>query len=732
MTQEIELPVTGMSCAACAGSVESMLSQAPGVSDVRVNYASHSAVITLDPDHPANLTELRQLVKSIGYDLLIEEQEQKDLEGIQKRAFQQLKRNTLAAGLLALPVFMIGMFWMHMPYGNELSWLLTTPVLFYFGRSFFINAANQTRMGKANMDSLVALSTGIAYSYSTFNTLFPQVLLSRGMEPHVYFETAAVIVFFILLGRTLESGAKAGTGEALKKLMSLQPDRVWVLAETQEIEKAVEEVRKGELILVKPGQKIPLDGTVTEGDSFVDESMLTGEPLPVRKVSGEKVFAGTINQAGRMEVLVTESSAHTLLAGIIQRVKAAQSSKAPIQRTVDKVTAIFVPAVLAISLLTFVVWMLTGAYLMGMLSMITVLVIACPCALGLATPTAIMVGIGKAASMGILVKDAESLELGKQIDTLVLDKTGTITAGKPEVRVVHWQHPAESTELGQALAALESRSEHPLAVALTDYFSNEPANRPKVSGFQSVTGKGVSGEIAGKTYLAGSITWLKSQGCQLSTELQAQAHALLGQGMIVIYFANPSEVLAVIGIADPIKEDSREAIRELIQMGIEVHMLTGDNEKTAAHIARQVGISKVRSQALPSDKAAYIEQLKDEGKRVAMAGDGINDSEALVLADLSIAMGKGTDIAMDVAKATLMHSTLSEIPKLLRLSKKTVRTIHQNLFWAFIYNIIGIPVAAGVLFPAFGFLLNPMIAGAAMALSSVSVVSNSLRLKFAN
>ncbi|MCC5937834.1 MAG: copper-translocating P-type ATPase [Lunatimonas sp.] len=732
MTQEIELPVTGMSCAACAGSVESMLAQAPGVSAARVNYASHSAVIALDPDRPANLTELRQLIKSIGYDLLIEEQEQKDLEGIQKRAFQQLKRNTLAAGLLAFPVFMIGMFWMHMPYGNELSWLLTTPVLFYFGRSFFINAANQTRMGKANMDSLVALSTGIAYLYSTFNTLFPQVLLSRGLEPHVYFETAAVIVFFILLGRTLESGAKAGTGEALRKLMSLQPDRVWVLEGNQETEKAVEEVRKGDLILVKPGQKVPLDGTVTEGDSFVDESMLTGEPIPVRKVSGEKVFAGTMNQAGRMEVRVTESAAHTLLAGIIQRVKAAQSSKAPIQRTVDKVTAIFVPTVLAISLLTFVVWMLTGAYLMGMLSMITVLVIACPCALGLATPTAIMVGIGKAASMGILVKDAESLELGKKIDTLVLDKTGTITAGKPEVREVHWQHPAQSAQLGQVLAALESRSEHPLATALTAYFSKESANRPKVSAFQSATGKGIRGEVDGKTYVVGSIHWLISLGCGLSKELKEQAQTLLEQGMIVIYFANSSEVLAVVGIADPIKENSKEAIRELMQMGIEVHMLTGDNEKTATHIARQVGITQVRSQALPSDKAAYILQLKNEGKRVAMAGDGINDSEALVLADLSIAMGKGTDIAMDVAKVTLMHSNLLEIPRLLKLSKRTVQTIHQNLFWAFIYNIIGIPVAAGVLFPAFGFLLNPMIAGAAMALSSVSVVSNSLRLKFAN
>ncbi|WP_202900592.1 heavy metal translocating P-type ATPase [Lunatimonas lonarensis] len=730
MSEEIELPVTGMSCAACAGSVESMLSQAAGVVSARVNYANHSAVVQLDPNQPANLGELRTLVKSIGYDLLIEAQEKKDLERIQRAAFKKLKRNTLAAGLFALPVFSIGMFWMHMPYGNLISWILTTPVLFYFGRSFFINAVKQTRNKKANMDSLVALSTGIAYGYSTFNTFFPQVLLNQGLEPHVYFETAAVIVFFILLGKTLESGAQAGTGEALKKLMSLQPLRVWVLDTTGEVEKGVEEVAQGERILIRPGQKVPLDGTVCAGDSYVDESMLTGEPVPVHKFTGTSVYAGTINQTGRLEVLVTEIAEHTLLADIIKRVKAAQSSKAPIQRTVDKVTAIFVPTVLVLALITFVVWLLFGNGLLGMLSMITVLVIACPCALGLATPTAIMVGIGKAASLGILVKDAETLEQGRKIDVLVLDKTGTITEGKPKVKEVHWKEPENTSQLGSIFAALESQSEHPLARAIVDFFPIEAEKRPILDDFQSITGKGVSAKHRGETYRSGNLAWLNSMGLSLPIKLEKPAQDMLAKGMVVIYLADSNEVVAAVGIADPVKTDSKTAISQLKKMGVDVHMLTGDNEKTAAYIAQQVGIDTFRSQALPGDKAAYIQSLKAAGKRVAMAGDGINDSEALALADLSIAMGKGTDIAMDVAKTTLMHANLSDIPKLLKLSQNTVRTIHQNLFWAFIYNIIGIPIAAGLLFPAFGFLLNPMIAGAAMALSSVSVVSNSLRLKF--
>lgn len=732
MSKPIELPVTGMSCASCAVSVESMLSQNKGVKSASVNYANHAAIVVLDDDQPASLEELKKQIQSIGYDLLIEEHAQDDLEKIQQEAFQQLKRNTIASGVLAFPVFVIGMFWMHMPYGNCIMWALTTPILFYFGRTFFINAYKQAKNRRANMDSLVALSTGIAYIYSTFNTFFPSFLVERGIEPHVYFETAAVIIFFILLGRMLESGAKAGTGEALKKLMGLQPSHVTLLSDGKEIEKKIDEVHQGETVLIKPGQKIPLDGVIVSGDSYVNESMLTGEPLAVRKRKGDKVFAGTLNQKGSLRLQVSHTSENTLLSDIIKRIKAAQSSKAPIQKTVDKVTGIFVPVVLILAAVAFLAWSLSGvedASLMGMLALITVLVIACPCALGLATPTAIMVGIGKAASMGVLVKDAESLEQGKKIDTLVLDKTGTITEGKPKVQEVYWKENLDEQQLGDIMAAIEGQSEHPLASAIVDYF---PKNEGEVeiADFSSETGKGVSGKVGEKTYHVGKRSWLEGMGIKLGMALQSKAEESLDKGQIVIYVADEQEILCVVAIADAVKETSIAAIKEILSMGIDVHMLTGDNEKTAQYVSNLVGIKTYKSNTLPAEKAVYIQELKKAGRKVAMAGDGINDSEALVLADLSIAMAKGTDIAMDVAKVTLMHSSLSEIPKLLRLSKRTVKTIHQNLFWAFIYNIIGIPIAAGVLYPAFGFLLNPMIAGAAMALSSVSVVGNSLRLKY--
>lgn len=731
MAKTIDLPVTGMSCAACAVSVESTLSHMEGVRSASVNYATHSAQVVLEKEE-IDLQYLKKAIQSIGYDLLIEATTQEDLEAIQQEAYLTLKKNAIAAGVLAFPVFLIGMFWMDMPYGNYIMWVLTTPILFFFGRTFFVHAWKQTKMGKANMDSLVALSTGIAYVYSMFNTIFPEWLISRGMMPHVYFETAAIIVFFILLGRMMEARAKAGTGEALKKLMGLQPSEVTVIVGEQETVKPVQEVRLEEIFLVKPGQKIPLDGKVMAGDSFVDESMLTGEPLAVNKNKGEKVFAGTINQQGSLQVIVTHTADQTLLSDIIRRIKAAQGSKAPIQKTVDKITGYFVPIVLAIAFLSGIIWSISGvddAYLMGMLATITVLVIACPCALGLATPTAIMVGMGKAASLGILVKDAESLETGKKIDTLVLDKTGTITEGKPVVHEVVWATSAPEKKPWGIIAGIEARSEHPLALAIQTYFSSmEP--KVKTDEFQSFPGMGVSGTFENQKYYIGKLNWIQDLGLNVDSELIGKGDVLLDQGSIVVYLANETDLLGLVAIADQIKDGSKEAIRELQKMGITVHMLTGDQEKTALHIAKSVGIKHVKSGVLPSDKAQYIQELKSSGKIVGMAGDGINDSEALVHADLSIAMAQGTDIAMDVAKVTLMHSNLSEIPKLLRLSSNTVKTIRQNLFWAFIYNIIGIPIAAGVLYPAFGFLLNPMIAGAAMALSSVSVVTNSLRLNY--
>ena len=724
-----EIPVLGMSCAACALSVEKTLSESPGVASVSVNYANHVALLEWEED-TISLEKLQKEVQSTGYDLMIGDVLQEDLEKMQLEAYQKLKKKTRYAGILAFPVFFIGMFWMDLPYGNYIMWALTTPVLLIMGRQFFTQAWKLAGHGQANMDTLVALSTGIAYLYSTFNTFFPDYLASKGLEVHVYFEAASVIIFFILLGKTLESGAKAGTGAALKKLMDLQPTDLIVLKEGKEISKKTSEVRKGEIILIKPGQKIPLDGKVLDGSSYVNESMLTGEPLPVLKEKGAEVFAGTINDSGSFTFKAEQVGGETFLAQIIQRVKAAQGSKAPIQKTVDKIAGIFVPVVLAIGLITFFIWGFSGiedAWLRGMLALITVWVIACPCALGLATPTAIMAAMGKGAELGILIKDAESLEKGKTIDTLILDKTGTITEGNPKViGSFYGEKWIESDP--SVVKAIESKSEHPLAKAISEYF--EEINPEKnISDFKSETGKGVSAKAGNEIYRIGTSKWLVSQGIDMEGSLMEESSEALKEGAIVVFVAKNAELVAVFKIADPIKATSKKAILELKQMGITIHMLTGDQTKTAAWVAKETGIDHFKAEMLPQDKAAYLKDLQAQGKHVAMAGDGINDSEALSLADLGIAMGKGTDIAMEVAEVTLVHSDLTQIPKTLHLTKKTVQIIRQNLFWAFIYNIVGIPIAAGILYPAFGFLLNPMIAGAAMALSSVSVVSNSLRLR---
>ncbi|SEJ12430.1 Cu2+-exporting ATPase [Cyclobacterium xiamenense] len=731
MSKTIEVPVSGMSCAACAVSVETLLKETPGVQSASVNYATQAATLVFD-EAVTDLNQAREKIHSVGYELLLDQQEKDSLAEIQHSAYKKLRRNTIASGILALPVFLIGMFWMDLPYGNYISWILTTPILFIFGRKFFSNALKQTRLGKANMDTLVALSTGIAYLYSMFTTLFPEWLEARGISAHVYFETAAVIVFFILLGRMLESGAKAGTSEALRKLIGLQPDSLTVIRDGKEYTLPVGSVVTGERIVIKPGQRLPLDGLVEQGSSYVDESSLTGEPIPVAKNPGDTVYAGTINQKGSFTFTATAAAADTLLANIISRVKQAQGSKAPIQKTVDRVTAVFVPVVLGLAFVTFLAWSFSGideALLRGMLSAITVLVIACPCALGLATPTAIMVGMGKAASLGILIKDAESLERGKRTDTLILDKTGTITEGKPKVSAVEWRDGMDASALMPIFQALEAKSEHPLATAIAQHFS--PSEQPlPLTDFQSETGKGVMARFEGKSYRIGTLRWLTTCGVDTTGKLIASGENALEQGNILVYMAVDHRLAGWVAISDQIRKDSKAAISTLRQMGIAVHMLTGDQEKTATAVAAAVGIQHVKSGMLPQDKGAYLQQLQQKGHTVAMVGDGINDSEALVLADLSIAMGAGTDIAMETAKVTLMYSSLKAVPQLLKLSTQTVRTIRQNLFWAFIYNIIGIPIAAGVLYPVSGFLLNPMIAGAAMALSSVSVVSNSLRLKF--
>ncbi len=724
-------PVLGMTCASCAGSAESIVKYQEGVVSSSVNFATGNLTVEYLPNM-IDAVQLQQAVQSIGYDLLIadETQQQETLEAIHIKKFRQLKSKTIWAVILSIPVVIIGMFLMDMPYANPIMWLFATPVVLWLGKDFFINAWKQARHRSANMDTLVALSTGIAYLFSVFNMLFEDFWHQRGLHAHVYFEAAAVIVAFILLGKLLEEKAKGNTSSAIKKLMGLQPKTVMVIqADGTEKQIAIEAVSTGDVILVKPGEKIAVDGIVTSGSSYVDESMLSGEPVPVLKAEDEKVFAGTINQKGSFQFRAMKVGKETMLAQIIKMVQDAQGSKAPVQKLVDKIAGIFVPVVMAIAIFTFILWFILGGdngVVQGLLAAITVLVIACPCALGLATPTAIMVGVGKGAEKGILIKDAESLELAKKVNAVVLDKTGTITEGRPEVTGIQWLDGNDIAK--NVLLSIEKQSEHPLAEAVVKHLEAVPAT--SLSQFDSITGKGAKAIYNGELYFVGNKKLLTENHISISEILLKQADEWGAQSKTVIWFASSKQALSVIAISDRIKATSVEAIRQIQGAGIDLYMLTGDNEATAKAIAEQTGIKHYRSEVLPQHKADFIKELQQQGKVVAMVGDGINDSTALATADVSIAMGKGSDIAMDVAKMTIISSDLTKIPQAIKLSRQTVATIKQNLFWAFIYNLIGIPVAAGILYPVNGFLLNPMIAGAAMALSSVSVVSNSLRLKW--
>ncbi|RZL19614.1 MAG: heavy metal translocating P-type ATPase [Pedobacter sp.] len=724
-------PVLGMTCASCAGSAESIVSSEQGVVSSSVNYATGNLTVEYLPN-VTDASKLQKAVQSIGYDLLIvdERNQQESLEAIHAEKFKRLKNKTVWAVMLSLPVVIIGMFFMEIPYANQIMWAFSTPVVLWLGKDFFINAWKQARNRSANMDTLVALSTGIAYIFSVFNLFFSDFWHQRGLHAHVYFEAAAVVIAFILLGKLLEEKAKGNTSSAIKKLMGLQPKTVMVLqADGTEKQTAIEDVNVGDALIVKPGEKIAVDGMVTSGNSYVDESMLSGEPVPVLKQDGEKVFAGTINQKGSFQFKAVKVGKETMLAQIIKTVQDAQGSKAPVQKLVDKIAGIFVPVVIGIAILTFVLWFIFGGdngVVQGLLAAVTVLVIACPCALGLATPTAIMVGVGKAAENGILIKDAESLESAKKVDAIVLDKTGTITEGKPQVTGVKWLNNDDSTK--DILLTIEKQSEHPLAEAVVRHL--EGVAITTLTMFNSITGKGAKADHMNETYFVGNKKLLVENNIVATKQLQQQADDWGKQSKTVIWFANSKQALSVIAISDKIKETSVHAVKEMQKMGIELYMLTGDNEATAKAISEQTGIKHFKADVLPQQKADFVKELQKQGKTVAMVGDGINDSTALATADVSIAMGKGSDIAMDVAKMTIISSDLAKIPQAIRLSKQTVSTIKQNLFWAFIYNLIGIPLAAGILYPINGFLLNPMIAGAAMALSSVSVVTNSLRLKW--
>jgi len=730
-TVKNSFPVLGMTCASCAGSAESIVSFEPGVVSSSVNYGTGNLMVEYLPNM-TDASKLQKALRSVGYDLLIvdETKQQESLEVIHAEKFKKLKKKTLWAIILTIPVVAIGMFFMDIPYANEIMWAFSTPVILWLGKDFFINAWKQAKHRSANMDTLVALSTGIAYIFSIFNMLFMDFWHQRGLHAHVYFEAAAVVITFILLGKLLEEKAKGNTSSAIKKLMGLQPKTVMVIQpDGTEKQTAIEDVSAGDVLMVKPGEKIAVDGMVTSGNSYVDESMLSGESVPVLKQDGEKVFAGTINQKGSFQFTAVKVGKETMLAQIIKMVQDAQGSKAPVQKLVDKIAGIFVPVVIGIAILTFVLWLIFGGdngVVQGLLAAVTVLVIACPCALGLATPTAIMVGVGKGAENGILIKDAESLELAKKVNAIVLDKTGTITEGKPQVTGIKWLNNDNNTQ--DILLSIEKQSEHPLAEAVVKNL--EGVATTTIKRFDSITGKGAKADHNNETYFVGNKKLLTENNIAIAEKLQQQAEEWGKQSKTVIWFSNSRQALSVIAISDKIKETSVQAIKEMQDMGIELYMLTGDNEASAKAIAEQTGIKYYRSEVLPQHKADFVKELQKKGKIVAMVGDGINDSTALATADVSIAMGKGSDIAMDVAKMTIISSDLTKIPQAIRLSKQTVATIKQNLFWAFIYNLIGIPLAAGILFPINGFLLNPMIAGAAMALSSVSVVTNSLRLKW--
>jgi len=757
-------PVIGMSCAACASSVESILSHTKGVQQAEVNFATE--LVWVEYEESLSPEDLHEALKKVGYGLLWSTDDSGDeLAEAQKKAheeyYQQVKTRTIASILLSIPVVIIGMGFMDWQFGRWISLVLSLPVLFYYGRHFYVNAWKQAIHGQSNMDTLVALSTGIAFLFSLFNTLFPQVLLARGYEVHVYYEAAVVIIAFVSLGKWFEERAKSNTSSALKKLMGLQPKNVhiWMaknsadsssISDNFDVQQGEEQliplkwVKEGQIIIVRPGEHVPVDGQVIFGESYVDESMITGEPIGVLKKKGERVYAGTINQKGSFYFIAEKIGKQTYLSQIISRVQQAQGSKAPVQKLVDRIAGVFVPVVLGIAVLSMVVWMVVGGQEMvtqAILAAVAVLVIACPCALGLATPTAIMVGIGKGAEHQILIKDAQSLELAHKVDTVVLDKTGTLTQGRPALTDEKWFLDGlekEQSSIAAIIWAIEHQSEHPLAEAFLVHYQPDYSNSEDkiiLTRFESITGKGVEAEDQeGNSYTLGSISYLRDQyknqwNAHILSTQEDQFRQWESQAKTVIGFVMNGELRALFALVDPLKPTSKSSIEALHSQGLRVIMLSGDSSKTAEAVAKDLGIEEVWAQMLPEQKADKIRALQAQGSIVAMVGDGINDSEALAAADVSVAMGQGSDIAMDVAKVTLISSDPGLLAKAFKLSHDTVRGIRQNLFWAFIYNIIGIPIAAGALYPINGFLLDPMIAGAAMAFSSVSVVTNSLRLK---
>lgn len=723
------LLVTGMSCAACAGSVESLLSATHGVKEAKVNYGSGVVDLTYQATE-ISLTELKQTVQSIGYDLIIEDEDDKKQAAIEQAKaleYKSLLGRTILSLFFTMPIMIIAMGFPGLKNGNVIMLLLSLPVVFWSGRTFYSKALLQLKHRMVTMDTLVALSTSIAFLFSLTITLFPDLLAESGVENHVYYEAAAVIISFVLLGKLLEERARSNTSSAIRKLMRLQPDYVDVINDGDKISRtSIKAIVPGLKILVKPGEQIPIDGKVISGDSYVDESMITGEPMPAYKAQESKVFAGTINGQGSLRVIAETKGSETVLAKIIRTVQEAQGSMAGVQKLADKVAALFVPIVLGISALTFIAWMILGGdnnLTYALITSISVLVIACPCALGLATPTAIMVGMGRGAENHILIKDAQALETLSKVSCVAFDKTGTITQGKPEVVQVDWhiEDNSETPKYIAALCLLESASEHPLSEAITSHFMAKTADL-RLSDFKSHPGRGVYGKIDEVEYYAGNRQFLSEQGISLAIKSHQHYNS-------EIFLAAGNRHVATIALADKVKTSAIHTIEELKRANYEVILLSGDNKSSTKAVSDTVGIKAYYAELLPGEKTSMITRLQKQGHTVAMVGDGINDSEALARADIGIAMGSGSDIAMEVAQLTLRSNDPYHVIRAIALSQQTTGTIKQNLFWAFVYNLIGIPIAAGVLYMISGFLLNPMIAAAAMALSSVSVVTNSLLLK---
>jgi P-type Cu+ transporter len=744
--ERCDLTVKGMHCASCTTRVENALKRVPGVQGATVNLLAERAAVQFDPQQTTP-NDLIAALDVAGYDGQVANLDRFDpvLSAQQSRTdmaeTQDLMRRFLLSLILTVPVLVMGMgphlglipmHWMMFRWWNWVQLVFTIPVLFWAGSGFFRGAWAALKQRSSDMNTLIAVGTSAAFAYSLAVTVAPQVFASRGLNAGVYYETAAVIVTLLLMGRLLEARAKRSTGDAIEKLIGLQPKTARVLRDGQEQDISLAEVRAGDRLLVRPGEKIPVDGVVVSGASWVDESMLTGESLPVEKQDGDPVTGATLNQRGAFTMEARRVGSETALAQIIRLVEQAQGSRAPIQRLADVITGYFVPVVLMLAVATFVGWYIWGVepkFLHALLNFVAVLIIACPCALGLATPTAIMVGTGRGAQLGVLIKDAETLEMVHGIQTIVLDKTGTITEGKPALTdVIPLSHVAE-TELLRLAASVERNSEHPLATAIVAGAKARRIALAEAHGFEAYSGRGVKAQVGEQTVLLGNAAMMADHHVMLPQSLEADALRLSAQGKTPMFAAVDGQAFGIVAVADTVKPTAKAAITRLKQRGIEVVMLTGDNQRTAQGVAAQVGIDRVISDVLPEHKAAEIKHLQGEGQIVAHVGDGINDAPALAQADVGIAIGTGTDIALEAADVVLMSGDLNGIADAIELSRATMRNIKQNLGFAFGYNVLGIPIAAGALYPLTGWLLSPMIASLAMALSSVSVVTNALRLR---